>query len=137
MTVSSRIVLCIDDDEDDREMVCFTINQIDPSFDVIHAENGLVALDLLQRAKETQKLPCLIILDLNMPKMDGKKTLEAIKKDRKLSELPVVLFTTSNSQLDKQYCANHGVELVTKPSSLIDIKHEVQRLLKHCDGTGN
>jgi CheY-like chemotaxis protein len=134
MTVSPRIVLCIDDDEDDREMVCYTINQIDPTFNVIHAENGLVAIDLLQRAKETQRLPCLIILDLNMPKMDGKQTLEAIKKDQRLSTLPVVLFTTSNSLTDKQYCANFGVELVTKPSNLIDIKHEVQRLLKHCDG---
>jgi CheY-like chemotaxis protein len=134
MTASPRIVLCIDDDEDDRELVCYTINQIDPTFDVIHAENGLIAIDLLQKGLETKKLPCLIILDLNMPKMDGKQTLAAIKKHHKLSKLPVVLFTTSNNQIDKQYCAGYGVELVTKPSSLLDIRTEVQRLLKHCDG---
>ncbi len=128
-------MLCVDDDEDDRDLVCIAIKEIDPSFDVAHAENGLEAIEFLSKAKEAQNLPCLVILDINMPMMDGKQTLAAIKKDEKLKELPVVLFTTSNSPLDKMYCAQYNVELVTKPSTLFNIKDEVKRLLNHCSGT--
>ena len=135
LTESPRIVLCVDDDADDRELVGYTIKQIDPSFDVVHAENGLEAIQLLTKAKETSKFPCLIILDVNMPKMDGKKTLAEIKKDRQLSKVPIVIFTTYNDPMDETYYAAYGVEVVTKPSSLHTIKSEVQRLLKHCPDT--
>jgi DNA-binding response OmpR family regulator len=127
-----RIVLCVDDDADDRELVCFTINEIDPSFKVEHAENGLEAIEYLNNAKITDNLPCLLILDINMPKMDGKETLAKIKKDKHLEELPVVIFSTSDNPIDKIYCANYGVELVTKPSHLSGMRSEVKRLLRHC-----
>ncbi|MEJ7912673.1 MAG: response regulator [Chitinophagaceae bacterium] len=132
LTESPRLVLCVDDDADDREMVCFTIKEIDPSFDVVHAENGIEAMQLLSKLKKSSKFPCLIILDINMPKMDGKTTLAEIKKDEDLSKLPVVIFTTYNDPKDAGYYAEHGVEVVTKPSSLHTIKSEVKRLLKHC-----
>jgi CheY-like chemotaxis protein len=132
LSTNPRIVLCVDDDPDDRDLVCFTINEIDPSFTVLHAENGVEAISLLTKAKEAETLPCLVILDINMPLMDGKQTLAAIKKDQELCNLPVVLFSTSNNHVDKLYCEQYGVELVTKPSNLQSIKNEVQRLLHHC-----
>ncbi|MDQ3279608.1 MAG: response regulator [Bacteroidota bacterium] len=127
-----RTVLCVDDDADDREVVCFTINEIDPSLEVVHAENGLEAIAYLSQAKESASLPCLVILDINMPKMDGKKTLTVIKEDEKLQNLPVVIFSTSSSEKDRSYCAQLGVELVTKPSNMTQMRHEVKRLLQPC-----
>jgi len=132
MLESPRIVFCVDDDADDREMLSNIIYEIDPSFMVVHAENGEEAIEYLSKSKVTGDLPCLVILDLNMPKMDGRKTLAEIKKDEQLSVLPLVILSTSSSAVDKIYCAHYGVELITKPSDLLGIHNEVKRLLQYC-----
>jgi len=127
-----RTVLCVDDDPDDREIVCTAINEIDPTFKVVHAENGLEAHSYLNDAKSSGDFPCLIILDINMPVMDGKETLVAIKKDEELSKIPVAMFTTSSSPSDKQFFFEYGVDLVTKPTDLTTIVAEVGKLLSYC-----
>ena len=135
MSVSPRTVLCVDDDADDRELVCVTINEIDPSFLVVHAENGIEAIEYLSKVKLTDGLPCLVILDINMPKMDGKETLAKIKKDEHLNELPVVIFSTSSNPVDKLYCGNYGVEFIAKPTDLLAIHYEIKKLLRYCGST--
>jgi CheY-like chemotaxis protein len=127
----ARIVLCVDDDPDDRELIRNAIFKVDPSFSVACATNGKEALQYLTRAKENE-LPCLIILDMNMPVMDGKQTLVEIKKDKKLSQVPIVVFTTSSHPADLNFCRQHGVELVTKPANFKQITREAERLLQHC-----
>lgn len=135
MPESPRIVLCVDDDADDRELICDTINEIDPSFAVVHAANGVEAIEYLSKAKLADDLPCLVLLDINMPKMDGRETLAEIKKDDRLNELPVVVFSTSSNPLDKLFCSRYNVELVTKPSHLIEIRAEIKKLLQYCPDT--
>src|SRR5664279_1818360 len=110
----ARIVLCVDDDPDDRELIRDAIFQVDPSYSVAQATNGKEALQYLVRALDSE-LPCLVIMDLNMPVMDGKQTVVEIRKNRKLSQVPVVVFTTSSHSADLNFCRQHGVELVTKP----------------------
>jgi CheY-like chemotaxis protein len=132
MTDSLRIVLCVDDDPDDREIVCRTIEELDSTIKVIHAGDGVEAIDYLSKVKNTHEQPCLVILDMNMPRMDGKQTLSKIKKDQELSDLNVVIFTTSNSPIDKTFCAQYGVELITKPDNVSTIKEQVRRLLQYC-----
>jgi CheY-like chemotaxis protein len=127
----ARIVLCVDDDPDDRELIRNAIFQVDPSYSVANATNGKEALQYLIRALDTE-LPCLIILDLNMPVMDGKQTLVEIKKNKKLDVVPVVVFSTSSHPADVQFCQLHGVELVTKPANFKQITNEAERLLQHC-----
>ncbi len=132
MSDSTRVILCVDDDADDRELVCNTINEIDPSVIVVHAENGIEAIEYLTKAKVTNNLPCLVILDINMPKMDGRKTLAEIKKDEQLNNLPIVIFSTSCSSIDKLYCDHFGVELITKPSDIAGIRNVVTKILQYC-----
>jgi CheY-like chemotaxis protein len=132
MPQPTRTVLCVDDDPDDHELVCNTISDIDPSVKVVHAADGAEALSYLIKAKEEAALPCLVILDINMPRMDGKQTLAALKKDQQLSDLPVVVFSTSKNPMDEMFCARYGVELVTKPSNMRNMQLEVKRLLQHC-----
>jgi len=127
----ARIVLCVDDDPDDRELIRNAIFKVDPSYTVAHATNGKEALQFLQRADGTE-LPCLVIMDINMPVMDGKQTLLEIKKNEKWSQLPVVVFPTSSHPADLSFCQQHGVELVTKPANFKQITHEAERLLQHC-----
>ena len=132
MSDSPRIVLCVYDDVEDRELVGSAITEIDPSVIVVHAENGTEAIEYLSKAKVEDDLPCLVILDINMPKMDGKQTLAQIKKDEQLNELPIVIFSTSSNPVDKLYCADYGVELVTKPDNLSGMRNEIKELLQYC-----
>lgn len=133
MFEKSKFVLCVDDDEDDREMVVSAIKKANPSLEVAHAMDGLEAIRILDKAKNIEHLPCLIILDINMPRMNGRETLAVIKKDEKLSKLPVVVFSTYQSSHDTIYCSQYGVELLTKPNSLAKINEEINRLLSVCD----
>jgi CheY-like chemotaxis protein len=127
----ARIVLCVDDDPDDRELIRSAIFNVDSSYSVAYATNGKEALQYLMRASETE-LPCLVILDINMPVMDGKQTLLEIKKNKKWSHLPIVVFSTSSHPSDFAFCRQQGVELVTKPANFKQITMEAERLLIHC-----
>jgi CheY-like chemotaxis protein len=127
----ARIVLCVDDDPDDRELIRNAIFNVDPSYTVAHATNGKEALQYLSRATENE-LPCLVILDINMPVMDGKQALVEIKKIKKLDQVPIVVFSTSSHPSDLFFCKQHGVELVTKPANFKQITREAERLLQHC-----
>lgn len=127
-----QIILCVDDDPDDQMMVLDTILELDPTIRVASALNGVEALSFLYGAKQRQELPCLVIMDINMPLMDGKQALALIKKDDGLSAVPIVLFTTSSSELDKSFAARHGVELITKPIKQDELYLSVKRLLSQC-----
>ena|ERR1700712_4732910 len=126
-----RIVLCVDDDPDDRELIKNAIVEIDGSMNIAFASNGIEAMQVLRGAKQLT-LPCLIIVDINMPMMDGKQTVLAIQDDPDLSRIPVVVFTTSSHPSDRDFCLRHGVELVTKPVNYRQISDEARRLLRHC-----
>lgn len=132
MTEKRQIVLCVDDDPDDQMMVLDTILEIDPTIRVASALNGVEALSFLNGAKERRELPCLVIMDINMPQMDGKKALALIKKDDGLSSVPIVMFTTSSSEMDKSFAARHGVEFITKPIKHQELYNTVKRLLSMC-----
>jgi CheY-like chemotaxis protein len=127
----ARIVLCVDDDPDDRELIRNAIFKVDPSYTVAYATNGKEAVQYLTGALESE-LPCLIIMDINMPVMDGKQAVIEIKKNKKLSGVPIVVFTTSSHPADLKFCQKYGVELVTKPANFLQITSEAERLLQHC-----
>ena len=127
----ARIVLCVDDDPDDRELIRNAIFKVDPSYSVAYATNGKEALMYLIQAAETE-LPCLVIMDINMPVMDGKQALIEIRKIKELKQVPIVVFSTSSHPADLYFCHQHGVELVTKPASFNQITSEAERLLQHC-----
>lgn len=101
-------------------------------FVVLEAHNGRQALDILFQLKLSGNPPCLIILDINMPVLNGKETLSVIKKDELLSSVPIVVFTTSGSHSDQHFCQIHGVEMITKPPNFGNFKSVVQKLLKFC-----
>ena len=126
-----RTVLCVDDDPDDRDLIRSAIFDIDPSYKIAYAENGRDALKYLKDSLNAE-LPCLIIMDINMPIMDGKQTIVEIKKRPELDHIPLVVFSTSNHPSDLSFCKRYNVELVMKPTSLRQITQEAQRLLHHC-----
>lgn len=73
-----------------------------------------------------------MLLDINMPRMDGKQTLSAIKTDPELQDLNVVMFSTSAAPRDLLFCAQHGVKMITKPSSIRELQAIITPLLDEC-----
>jgi CheY-like chemotaxis protein len=130
--MKKRYILWADDDPDDLSLIKDILHKNNRDYDIVEAANGKQALSCLQRAKEEDNLPCLVILDINMPVMDGKQTLATIKRTESFQELPVVVFTTSSSELDKQFCNSFNVEMITKPPSYHKLEHSVLRMLSFC-----
>ena len=131
--MKKHTILCVDDDSDDLQLLHETLKDTREDFEVIEARNGKQALDLLQRLKNNGANPSLIIMDINMPVLNGKETLSMIKKDEQLKAIPIVVFTTSGSDSDKSFCFYYGVEMITKPPSFHNFKNVVQKLLRFCD----
>lgn len=125
-------ILWADDDPDDLYMIHEILKDADARFQIIEVSNGKAALDYLYSLKYGSDYPCLIILDINMPVLDGKLTLTKIKSDDAFKNIPVVLFTTSTSELDKTFSQKHSAEMITKPPLYSELKQVVQRLLSIC-----
>lgn len=126
-------ILWADDDLDDLMLMRQVLEDIGETYLITEVNNGREAMDYLKASKEANNLPCLVILDINMPVMNGKETLTQIKKEEGLKDIPVVFFTTSNSELDKLFCRRMGVEMITKPPKYSYLKDAVVRLLNYCE----
>lgn len=115
-------ILVCDDDEDDRLLTQQALEDAHISNNVRFVEDGEQLLDYLyQRGKYSGETgaaprPGLILLDLNMPKMDGREALKAIKEDPTLSDIPVVVLSTSRMDQDITRSYQLGVNsFITKP----------------------
>jgi len=127
-----KIVLHIDDDPEDREFVHEAIQSVDPSFIVIEAGNGQAGIEFLKKAKSFGDLPCLIILDVNMPGMNGFEIYNEIKKDEVLKTLPAVIFTTAAFFKGGQSKGNEDLPIFIKPDKIKDFAACIQKILTHC-----
>jgi len=124
-------IIWAEDDPDDVYLVKQVLDEADHDFNVIIVSNGREVIEYLSEI-DSDDFPCLIILDINMPVLDGKQTLAYLKKHSELKSISVVMFTTSNSTTDKLFCKHYEVELVTKPSNFQELKESVSKLLKNC-----
>lgn len=125
-------ILWADDDMDDLMLMRHVLNDLGTQYKISEVHNGQAAIDFLNEAYGTDSLPCLIILDMNMPVLNGKETLTILKKHEHFSKIPVVFFTTSNSEMDRMFCRHHNVEMVTKPPQYANLKEAVRNLLDYC-----
>lgn len=115
------VVLLADDDEDDRFLIkeAFLENKIENTLQ--HVSDGEELMDYLKnRGKFAEKFyyprPDLILLDLNMPRKDGREALKEIKNDPELKSIPVIVLTTSSTEEDIQRTYEMGVNsFITKP----------------------
>ena len=126
MVEKEKIILYVDDDEEDREFLSFVLAKASPQVQVQLAENGLEALDYLNMVKGSSP-PCLIVLDLNMPYLDGRETCLRIKTDEALKGVPVIIFSSSEKPDDKRSFNEMGIEYFTKPDHI----EQFQKIAKH------
>ncbi len=102
--------------------------------DIFLAEaiNGREALSFLDDALGLNVVPQLIVLDINMPDLDGRKTLINMLTRQALKNIPKVLFSSSNSLLDKLFAARYQVPLVHKSYNEAECKKAIAGILNTC-----
>jgi CheY-like chemotaxis protein len=94
-----RSILLVEDDSVDAMTVKRAFSELKVANELVRAINGEAALNYLR--EHLDKKPCVIMLDLNMPKMNGIEFLKVIKADDELRPIPVVVLTTSKDDRDK------------------------------------
>jgi CheY-like chemotaxis protein len=118
--VSSRIVLVVDDDQDIRDALCELL--LDEGYQAVAAANGAEALSYLR----SRELPCVILLDLMMPIMDGWEFRRQQKGDPKLSGIPVVAITAAGESRASTIAVDR---ILPKP---LQIDHVLETLESFC-----
>lgn len=115
----SRTVLLVEDDPGDTLMIREALETYAPDTEIAAVVDGVDALRYLRGEDEFAGVPRpdLVLLDLNMPRMDGREVLAEVKSDRELCSIPVVVLTTSSAAQDIRHSYQlHANAYVTKPS---------------------
>jgi len=107
MKIIDKPILLVEDDQVDVMTVQRALKEIKVTNPVVTLENGEAALKYLRDPKSEK--PCIILLDLNMPIMNGIEFLEVMKHDDQLKRIPVIMLTTSEEQQDKIHSFDLGV----------------------------
>ena len=108
-------ILYADDDEDDHYLLSESLSVNGINTEVVCVSDGVEALNYLE-AESKDSLPSLIVLDMNMPRKDGKQTLGYIKNHPHFKNIPVIILSTSSNRFDREYCTQLGAaSYFTKP----------------------
>ncbi|ANE52615.1 response regulator [Flavisolibacter tropicus] len=122
-----KLILYADDDIDDRTWFNEACRAASKPWEVHFVVTGHQVIPFLN--SENALRPSLIMLDLNMPGMDGRQTLKQLKEDPKFKHIPVVMVTTSVNRIDKEVCRKLGASLlVAKPHKLIEWQELIAQL---------
>jgi CheY-like chemotaxis protein len=109
-------ILYVDDDSEDREIFIEILEEIDPAITVVEASNGIETISILA----SEDLPDIIFLDINMPLLNGDQTLVEIRKDERLNNTKVVMYSTYVSQTSIPTYENLNAQYLNKPFTVKD-----------------
>lgn len=132
MPYTPLTILMADDDFEDLELIESAITNIEPGADLHKVTNGKAVIDFLTNRPDT-KLPCLIILDYNMPELTGSEVLALICKEKRYELIPKVVLSTSSTPAYIHECLNNGAtEYFVKPDNIPDLAKLAQKMLNYC-----
>ena len=127
MSAHTKILL-VDDDEDDQFFFMDALKEVYPSVQCEIANNGLEAIGQL---KSVSPLPSIIFLDLNMPLMNGYECLAGLKKDERLRNIPIVIYTTSTNNAELERIGRLGAKaILSKPSDFDILKMQLGEIME-------
>lgn len=124
------VLLCIDDDFDDIEIFADAVRSIADNCHLLVANSGLRALELLD---ECQK-PDFIFLDINMPGINGLETLKLIRSNKKLKDIPVIIYSTTQDDREISKSKQIGAsQFLRKPNSFTELCAALNSILNNAD----
>jgi len=128
----AKFILLGEDDTDDQEMLKEVFISIDKSFILFFVNNGGEILSALEKLRDDQ-MPCLIVLDYNMPGLNGADILRELKTNERYKHIPRVVWSTSPSEKFKQICIELGaLDYVIKPNNVQDLEKIARYMLSLC-----
>lgn len=122
-------ILLADDDMDDILLFCEAVNIVDPK---VICDSVFDGSEVITKLNDTSyPIPDIIVLDINMPNVNGWTTLKHIRHDERHAHRPVFIYSTSSIERDKQIAANLGANgFFTKPEKFEDVKGVVKTLIE-------
>lgn len=127
--INSLSILLVEDDTIEVMKFKRVLKSISESYKIIEATNGEAALEYLTKR---ESLPDIILLDLNMPKMNGLEFLNILKNDEVLRYIPTIILSTSSNHKDLLEAYKIGIAgYVTKPLKYEDYVEKIKRLLNY------
>jgi CheY-like chemotaxis protein len=113
MAIFKNIILA-DDDVDDLELFQSAAKECNENIKIVTAEDGLKLIELLEK----EEPPDVVIMDLNMPGMNGYDCVKVIRGNKKYNTIPIMIFSTSSAKEDIEHCLEIGADFyVVKPRS--------------------
>lgn len=128
MVTGLRTIILTDDDEDDRDFFRAAVESTNPDVNLLTFNDGVSLTEYMFSNPKAD--PQMIFLDINMPRMNGFECLTALRQRYNPDELPIVMYTTSENELDLQEATRLGANLyVRKPTDFNRLKTIVHNVL--------
>ncbi|OMP76633.1 MULTISPECIES: response regulator [unclassified Chitinophaga] len=125
-------ILLVDDDIEDQTLLSEAIHKIAPAICIKLFNNGSEVLHYLSSREDDT--PCLIVLDYNMPGINGLQVLERIGEIHRLTSIPKIVWSTSNSHHFRTQCLNAGAfRYIVKPQNLQDLNQIAADIIDTCE----
>lgn len=129
---AAKVILLGEDDIDDQEILEEIFTSVDPSFVLTFINNGKKLVSYLEETPE-HLLPCLIILDYNMPEMNGAEILGHLKGNPRIKKIPRIIWSTSDAEAYKKSCLELGAcDYLVKPARVHMLEKMVRHMLSYC-----
>jgi two-component system response regulator len=132
-----QTIIIAEDDSDDQKLIKEAFEECKILNPLIFAEDGEELMNYLKNQNEHQNLdnsiqPAIVLLDLNMPRKDGREVLYELKQDPDLKKIPIIILTTSHNNEDVVYCYESGASsFITKPVSFTELVEVISVISKY------
>lgn len=127
-----NLVLYADDDPDDIELLSEAFQAYSHNLELMTFSDGIELLRFIEAIDPFNIAPCLFILDINMPRLNGKETLRRLRRLDSFADVPAVLFSTSSLPADEVFAKNFNAGFVTKPLHGDQVHHIIDEIIEHC-----
>ena len=132
MSQHQKFILIADDDLEDLELISEVILQIESGTKLHMVNNGIMVMEFLEKTKD-EELPSLIVLDYNMPNMNGAEVIEQLCKNPRYQKIPKIIWSTSNNSNYIKECMEKGAtSYFVKPATHKHLQEQAEQMLKMC-----
>ncbi len=128
----SKLIMFGEDDLDEADFLKEIFSSLEPDMALLFISNGRKLLADLEKMTD-KSLPCLIVLDYNMPELNGAEILKVLKQNSRYNSIPKIVWSTSGSEIYKIKCLESGaLDYLIKPSNIKELEDIARHLLSFC-----
>ncbi len=132
MHTCTNLILIAEDDPEDQELIAYAFFKADPSIEIHIVTNGIEVLNYLN-ILDSNKLPCVILLDYNMPELNGAQVIQHLSPDSRFKSIPKIILSTSDNPIFMQESFSNGAnDYKVKPDNMSDLVIIAKELVILC-----